>query len=241
MLKADRQLYTFALGVCVVVSTLLSTTATVLKDRQDRAVELDRKRNVLIAFGVDMYGEDGRRLDGTQVVNIFTSRVSEVILDGATGEIIEGVTSADIDPRELRDKSRFMPLFKWVEDDAFTKVAFPISGQGLWSTIYGFLALERDLATIAGITFYRHGETPGLGGEIERDWFMSQFAGKQLFKDGVPVDFEVVKGGAARRYPEGSYKAVDGISGATITGNGVQNFVNSDFRNYNRYFERIRG
>ncbi len=239
MLKADRHLFTFALTVCVVVSALLSTAATLLKDRQDLMVELDRKRNVLSAFGLDIYDEDGRRLGVEAVDKIFADNIREVILDGQTGELLEGLTSADLDPRELRDKQKLL-LYKWEEDGEFTRFAFPISGLGLWSTIYGYLALDQDLATILGVTFYDHGETPGLGAEIERDWWQEQFEGKKLYADGEPADFRVIKGGVSRRYPDGHPSAVDGLSGATVTGEGVARFINADFRRYNRYFETIR-
>lgn len=239
MLKADRQLFTFALGVCIVVSALLSTTATVLKERQDRMVELDRKRNVLIAFGVDTVDEEGRRISPEEIDHIFATNISEVILDGATGDLIEGVTSADIDPRELRNKSKLL-LYRWEEDGKVTRYAFPISGRGLWSTIYGFIAVDTDLATILGITFYAHGETPGLGAEIERESWQEQFEGKKLYVDGEPARFLVVKGGVTRRFPDGNPSAVDGLSGATITGEGVATFITEDFRLYNKYFETIR-
>jgi len=241
MLKADRQLYIFALSVCVVVSALLSTAATVLKERQDRMVELDRKRNVLQAFGVSIIGEDGRRLAEEEVGRYFEEYIREIILDGQSGDHLEGKTSADFDPRDMRDKNKYLPLYLWEEDGEVTRYAFPISGQGLWSTIYGFLALEKDLATIRGVTFYDHGETPGLGAEVEQDWFQSQFEGKIVYADGEPVDFRVIKGGVSRRYPDGHPSAVDGISGATVTANGVARFINEDFRRYNRYFETIRG
>jgi len=240
MLRADRQLYTFAFCVCVVVSALLSTTATLLKDRQALMVELDRKRNVLMAFGVDIYDEEGRRLTPEKVDEFFANNISEVILDGQTGEPIEGATSANVDPRELRDKRKLL-LYTWEEDGEITRYAFPISGMGLWSTIYGFLALDTDLATILGITFYAHGETPGLGAEIERESWQEQFVGKQLYRDGEPATLRVIKGGVTRRYPDGHPSAVDGLSGATVTGEGVGKFITEDFARYNRYFETIRG
>ena len=99
------------------------------------------------------------------------------------------------------------------------KVALPIEGKGLWSTLYGFLVLGSDGATIRGITFYQHGETPGLGGEIDNlDW-KALWDGRQAFDaDGRPV-IEVVKGKAS------GPTEVDGLSGATLTSRGVTNLV----------------
>lgn len=240
MRKADRQLFIFALSVCVVVSALLSTAATLLKERQDLMVELDRKRNVLSAFGVDIVNDQGRRIGGEEVDRYFAEHIREIILDGQSGEHIEGLTSAELDSRDLRDKDKYLPLYLWEEDGEITRYAFPISGLGLWSTIYGYLALEEDLATIRGVTFYDHGETPGLGAEIEQNWWQEQFVGKKLYKDGDPLTFRVVKGGVEQRFPDGHPSAVDGLSGATITGEGVARFINSDFERYNKYFEKIR-
>ncbi|MDX1315152.1 MAG: FMN-binding protein, partial [Eudoraea sp.] len=100
---------------------------------------------------------------------------------------------------------------------------FPVSGKGLWSTLYGYFALEPDAKTVRGITFYQHGETPGLGAEIEKDWFQSKFAGKKLFESGQPTEFRVTKPGSA----SGDY-AVDGISGATLTAKGVESLLRHD-------------
>jgi Na+-transporting NADH:ubiquinone oxidoreductase subunit C len=101
-------------------------------------------------------------------------------------------------------------------------VVLPIQGKGLWSTLYGFLALDKDGRTIRGITFYQHGETPGLGGEVDNPRWKALWKGKQAFDDqGEPI-IEVIKGHAEG--PEADHQ-IDGISGATITGRGVSNFV----------------
>ncbi len=102
--------------------------------------------------------------------------------------------------------------------------------------LYGYLALEADLETIAGISFYKHGETPGLGAEIEKDWFLSQFTGKKLYAEGAATDFSVVKPGTKL-----NSHSVDGISGATLTGKGVQALIQKDAGAYAEYFNSIKG
>lgn len=237
MQKADKQLILFALAVCVTCSVLLSAIAAGLRDQQARQVELDRKMNVLGAFGIEAEDVPGDKLTAEDVDRIFQTRIKEIVLDPQTGEEIP---PDQVNLDAIRNKEQ-LPLFLLQEDGETQKYAFPTSGPGLWSTVYGFLALESDLATIAGITFFRHGETPGLGGEVDKDWFQNQFEGKKLFKDGEPVEFQVVKGGVESRYPDGNDHAVDGISGATITSDGVADFINEDFRRYNQaYFERLR-
>jgi Na+-transporting NADH:ubiquinone oxidoreductase subunit C len=237
MQKADRQLITFALTICITCSVLLSAVAAGLRARQDMEVALDRKRNVLMALGqptVD--AETGRKLSSEQLLETW-ALVNEIWVDADTGEIIP---VDQRDPKAAAAKEQ-LELYIWEENGEPVKYAFPVSGKGLWSTIYGFLALENDLATIAGITFFKHGETPGLGGEIEKPDFTDQFAGQRLLdEEGEPVTFRVVKGGVEARYPEGNPYAVDGLSGATITGEGVASFITEDFQRYNDFFSTLR-
>ncbi|MDH3981389.1 MAG: NADH:ubiquinone reductase (Na(+)-transporting) subunit C, partial [Kiritimatiellaceae bacterium] len=131
-----------------------------------------------------------------------------------------------------------LPLYVWTEEgaDSPSKYAFPISGKGLWSMLYGYLSLEADLETIAGISFYKHGETPGLGAEIDKDWFQMQFSGKKLYAKGVATKFSVVKPGTTL-----NSHSVDGISGATLTGKGVQALIQKDAATYAEYFNSIKG
>lgn len=239
MPKGDGYVIGFAVAVCIACSLLLSATASTLKSKQDYNVELDRKINVLKAFGVAVRDESGKAISGDEVNRIFKDNIKELVLDGATGKPLEGLTSADVTEKEAAERTR-LPLYLYEEDGVVTKYAFPISGKGLWSTVYGYLALEKDLSTIAGVTFYKHGETPGLGGEVEKDWFQQNFKGKHVFENGKRLDFEVVKGGVAARYPQGNDHAVDGISGATLTGKGVTRFINHDLDLYEKYFSLIR-
>lgn len=236
--KGDGFVIGFATVICVVCSLLLSATASTLKTKQDFNVELDRKMNVLKAFGVDIR-PDGQTLPAGEVERYFTENISEVVLDGVSGQPIEGLTSGQVDGKELAERKK-LPLYIWKENGEAIKYAFPVSGKGLWSTIYGYLALEKDLSTVKGVTFYRHGETPGLGGECEKQWFQDNFKGKQVLVEGQPK-FEVVKGKVADRYPQGNDHAVDGISGATLTGNGISKFVRHDLELYEKYFKSLRG
>jgi len=241
MQKDDRRILTFAAIVCVTCSLLLSGAAAILKTRQDYNVELDRKLNVLKAFGVDVVDAKGKRnVSADEVEAYFTDYISEVILGRDTGAVLEGETSADLTSEDLKSKVK-LPLYLWKEDGRTTKYAFPISGYGLWSTLYGYMALEGDLATVIGVTFYKHNETPGLGGEASAPWFQKQFGGKKVWADGGLLPFEVVKGGVDARYPDGCDHCVDGISAETITSYGIQDFIREDLENYETYFKTIRG
>jgi Na+-transporting NADH:ubiquinone oxidoreductase subunit C len=210
-MREDTKTITFAAGMCIIVSLLLSGTASGLKDFQQANEAFDVKRNIVKAFGVDI--SDKKEWSREKIEATFEKHVSE-------------------------EKAGELPIFTWTDEgaDKASKYAFPVSGKGLWSMLYGYLSLDADLETIAGISFYKHGETPGLGAEIEKPWFLSQFAGKKLYADGKPTDFRVTKPG----YASGDLE-VNGISGATLTGKGVEKLVQKDAAAYANYFNSIKG
>jgi len=240
MRKDDIRVITFAAVVCVICSLLLSATAQLLKDKQDEQVELDRKMNVLKAFAVAVVDENGVKLAKSEVDRYFTENIFEVFINKETGDVVEN-PDPNILKKEAKERTHegrtLLPLYVWKENGVPMKYAFPTSGMGLWSIVNGYLALDRDLSTVIGITFYKHGETPGLGGEVSTDWFQSQFKDKKIFENGALLRLEVVKGAA----PDDSNHQVDGISGATMTGNGLNKFMNRDIQYYEKYFSRIRG
>lgn len=229
--KGDSFVVIYAAVVCLICSLLLSGAASALKAPQDYNVEIDRKANVLKAFGVNIIGDNGKRIKGPEIEKYFTDHIAELTIDGESGQEVAAGAAVKMP----------LPLYVWKEDGAIKKYAFPVSGKGLWSTIYGYLSLDSDLSTIIGITFYRHGETPGLGGEVEANWFQDNFKGKKVFEDGHRLKFEVVKGKVSDKYPDGNDHAVDGISGATLTGNGLNRFLNADLDKYETYFKLHRG
>ena len=228
--KGDVYVVIFSTVVCLLCSLMLAVAASALKKPQEFNKDVDRKMNVLKAFGYPIRTAEGKRIKGDEVNAVFNDKITEIDLDAATGQPIEGKPTVP-----------FLPLYVWKENGAITKYAFPISGKGLWSTIKGYMSLEKDLSTIVGVTFYEHGETPGLGAEIESDKFQDNFKGKKVFENGQRLHFEVVKGPVAGRYPNGNDHAVDGISGATLTGNGVTHFINTDLDKYEKYFKLQRG
>ena len=241
MIKEDLKTIKFAAIICVVCSLILSTTVALLKERQDDNVELDRMTNVLKAFGQPITNEDGKPLNKEEVDGIFAEHIEEIIIDKESGDILEGKTSIDLSHKERKAKTSkdrtMLPLYQWIEDGKITQYAFPISGSGLWSILYGYLAVDGSLTKFQGITFYQHKETPGMGAEIVKPWFQDQFKGKVFYKDGQLKRFEVKREGASPEDPH----AVSGISAATMTGNGINVFINRDLAFYERYFSKIRG
>ena len=127
----------------------------------------------------------------------------------------------------------YLPIY---EDNRKKVIVIPISGKGLWSTLFGYFAIDSDnYSTVKGITFYKHKETPGLGGEVSKKWFQSNFVGKEVYKNNNLKSVKVAKAGYADK---NSLYEVDRISGATITSNGVTTFLLRDLKRYENYFKR---
>jgi len=224
-----------ALVLCVVCSVVVAGTAVGLRKRQQANRELDQKKNVLIAGG--LY-EEG---DSAQDIEEKFGSVRRVLIDLDTGEPVpEGeidkstyqplkaakdpAMSEPVPPGDLpgilrREKYTF--VYEVMQDGEIQQYIFPIYGNGLWSTMYGFLALKKDLNTVNGITYYQDGETPGLGGEINNAKWQASWRGKKLYDEAGNVELHVVKGAAP---PDAVYE-IDGLSGATITANGVSDTI----------------
>ena len=229
----DFKVLRFAILVCLACSLLVSGAAIGLRDRQVANQILDMRKNILKS--VDLY-EEGLQAD--DVNRVFNEQMKGVVLTSA-GEVVEGRTPEDVDVEKEPD---LLFLYQRLDEGEVVAYTFPISGKGLWSTIYGYFALEADLNTVKGITFYQHGETPGLGGEIEKSWFTASYVGKKILGPGGTVmSIMTVKGKAKDRYPDDLDHYVDGVSGATITCDGLSKFLKTDIERYEAYFARIRG
>ena len=244
MQQRDSMGYTIgvAVALCVVCSFFVSAAAVALKDRQELNKKLDRQRNILDATGIayDETGEPAAELSTDDVQSLF-QRFEEHLVNLETGEFVEDMDASGYDQRKAakdpeqstkivepeydpgigRRENIARVYFVRDADGGISQVVLPVYGKGLWSTMYGYLALRKDLQTIQGLVFYEHGETPGLGGEVENEKWKAQWQGLQLFGDDGDPMAGVSKGPA----PAGSEYLVDGLSGATITSRGVTNLL----------------
>jgi len=227
--ESDLRTFMTALVLAVVCSFLVSGAAVALKPKQKKNKELDRKRNVLIAGGLMADGIDVEKAFEEieiQFVDMKTSEKSDGDIDAyfdnfkklSTGESSIRLTKAQ-DVAGIKSIPAKVPLFILKKDGQLDKVILPVYGSGLWSTLYGFLALESDLNSVSGITFYEHAETPGLGGEVDNPLWKDSWIGKKIYGDGGDILFGLVKGGVKSEYQ------VDSISGATLTSVGVENII----------------
>ncbi len=234
-MHSNRYTILFALLVCVTCSVVLALTAGGLKPVIQRNEAVDIRRNILRALDI----HDGRtRIEMDEMNDLYDRHVREFFVD-QQGRIQSDV-STDM-PGETPDSDMF-PVFARVDNGTVTGYGIPISGAGLWSTLYGYIAIEDDGETVMGITFYSHGETPGLGGEVDARWFTDNFVGKKIFDDdGVLRSITVVKGAIPPDTPETQRRhMVDGISGATMTGNGINVFLERDLQRYEPFLQTVR-
>jgi len=249
-------LYTivFAGIVCVVCAILVSSSVVSLSTLQQTNAALDKRKNVLLAAGLVQPSE---KLTPAELNDRF--RVIEpVVIEMATGMIVPEIDPSSFnqrksvnDPKTSQvappNSSRISRLpnhtvvYQVFNDSReLQMIILPIEGYGLWSTLYGFLALGADTKTIRGLTYYQHGETPGLGGEVDNPSWKARWPGRVAFDDNGQVVIEVIKGRAGS--PQESPYQVDGLAGATITSRGVTNMLQFWLgkNGYRPYLEKLR-
>ena len=228
--------YFFIITISFICSMLLSLASEGLKDKKNLNIELDKKKNILQSIGIETVG-----LSSEMIITKFNFNIKEQVIN-IDGMIVNDILHKDLekninrrsgDTEYYNENNKYFPLFI---SETMNSIILPISGKGLWSSLFGYVAINsKNYSTVNGITFYAHGETPGLGAEISKDWFKSNFVGKDIYKDGNLVSVRVTKAGMANK--SSSYE-VDGISGATITSNGVEELLKRDLKKYEPYFNR---
>lgn len=226
-----RKIIIVAFSLCIVCSIVVSTAAVILKPAQQANRDLDRKRNILAAAGMDE--------EGKSVEELF-QRIEARYVDLRSGEFAEEVPAGYAQRKASKDPQLSMDLEQDIADigrrahyaevylvqgsgGELDKLILPVHGYGLWSTLYGFVALEADMNTVAGLGFYEHGETPGLGGEVDNPRWKAQWPGKKVYRDDE-VALALAKGSVDSDSPQAPWR-VDGLSGATLTSRGVTNLV----------------
>jgi Na+-transporting NADH:ubiquinone oxidoreductase subunit C len=219
--------------VCVVCGVVVATAAVSLRPVQSKNQLLDKRQNILQAAGLYQPGVD---------VNTVFESIERRLVDIDTGEYVEmeepyDQRKAAKDPQRserlsgkediagIKRQAKVAEVFLARNDDgSLSRIILPVHGYGLWSTLYGFLALEPDANTVSGLGFYEHGETPGLGGEVDNPKWKALWEGKKLYGEQGEVEIQVVKGAVDSKTPNAEHK-VDGLAGATLTSNGVSNLL----------------
>ena len=242
-MSQDSTLKTFqmATGICLACSLFVSTAAVMLAPRQGENRRLDKIKNVLMAGYLQEAGKS--------VGEIYRERVEERWVNVGEGNFVpddqladlpdanefdikammsDALLGEDIPPDEdiagIKRRPKNMVVYLIKDGERLQQVILPIYGKGLWSTLYGFLALKNDMRTVSGITFYEHKETPGLGAEVDNANWKASWRDKVALSEEGTVVVEVLKG---RVDPddENAHRQIDGLSGATITTRGVDQLI----------------
>lgn len=216
-----------AAAVCIVCSVLVSSAAVLLRPKQASNVRADRQRRVLLVAGLLKAGE---RPDSAALHRLFEQRIRPRYVELSTGRYVTEKVAEQQHTRPaapnkalITEIPRYATVYQAMTEGEVRRLILPIEGMGLWSTLHGYLALDTDGQTVRGITFYQHGETAGLGGEVDDPRWQALWDGRKVFDDEGRVRLRVKKGHAGP--PAEDPYHVDGLSGATLTGDGVSNML----------------
>lgn len=227
-----------ALVVCLVCSVFVAGAAVALKPAQAENKELDKQRSILAIAGLG-----DADLSGKQVKALYKERIIAKVVDLESGTFSDAYDANVFDPLKaakdaklsdalpgdqdiasIKRRERFTTVYLVEKDGQLDTLILPVRGYGLWSTLYGFMALKGDLNTVAGMGFYQHAETPGLGGEVDNPKWKALWPGKTLFDEDGKLAVDIVKGNVDSQSPKATHQ-VDGLAGATLTSNGVENLL----------------
>ena len=220
--------------LCVVCSVIVSAAAVLLKPMQVANKDLDRKSNILAAAGIQGEGKSVDELFAqitTKYVDLETGKYTTDVpakydaKKAAKDPVLGKALPKEIDKASIKYQAKVMPVYLVENEGKIAKVILPVHGYGLWSTLYGFLALEGDLNTVVGFGFYSHAETPGLGGEVDNPNWKALWPGKSVYPEGsMEPALGLIKGTVDSANAQAKHQ-VDGLAGATLTANGVTNLV----------------
>jgi len=239
--NSNAYIFIFSIVMVLVVAVVLSSLATSLKPMQSENVRQEKMQNILKTFIGDTLKTDGKSLELTRALasEKFGDYITNQYAFNYKGENQEGVNAFQVDLKGQLKKpveEQVFPLYE-ANYEGRSYYIVPLRGSGLWDAIWGYVALEEDVNTIKGVIFDHKGETAGLGAEITTDWFQESFVNEKIYSEnGALVGVEVKKG-----YQGGNDKsdnAVNAISGATITGDGVTAMIKERLKNYKSFFEQ---
>jgi Na+-transporting NADH:ubiquinone oxidoreductase subunit C len=206
----------FTLVLCIVCSLLLTTAATKLGPMQEKNKKIYRQQNILKAAG---YIDANSKYSDEEIINLYETKIIPVKSDN----------SLDF-------------YLTYSKDDKISGYIIPLESSGLWGKIHGYIALGNDGKTVSGVSIYDHQETPGLGGEIDKKAFLSDFENKKIVdENGKFTGIKIAKGKAENSVSDEKMPHyVDGISGATLTGNYLSSGLVSTLEKYEPVSEKFR-
>lgn len=233
MRQSNLYIVIYAAALTIVCGGLLAWASEGLKERQQANIALEQKKNILATVMEVKEGDD--------VNAIYAKRVKAYVID-FNGSVVEGKTPNDValgaEYKKPADQ-RLLPVYEIVSESDPNKVesvVLPLFGFGLWDNIWGFVSLEHDMNTIQGVKFAHKGETPGLGARIDSKDIQDRYKGKKVFEGDNLISVTMMKG-EGNDYSSDQHK-VDGMSGATLTGKGVNNMLKEYLTCYLNYIKK---
>ncbi|OQX99697.1 MAG: NADH:ubiquinone reductase (Na(+)-transporting) subunit C [Bacteroidetes bacterium 4572_128] len=233
----NSNLYTFIYAsiLVILVALVLSFTAITLSPMQQRNIEVEKKQNILTSVSIESSFENAEEL--------FSNYIKESFLVDVKGNKKSGdAFLTDLKKEMSKDlEDRNFPVYI-AEKDNKKNIIIPLLGKGLWGPLWGYISLEKDCNTIFGAVFDHKAETPGLGADINKEWFEKPFTGKKLFdKKGNFISITVYKGGKGAAKIAGDLEhGVDAISGGTITSKGLEDMVKDCMKNYEEFLKKSK-
>lgn len=244
--RTDKNSYTllFSVGMVIIVGSLLAFAASALKPTIDENKRIEKQQNILYAMGINE-NEDGNVVfvSKDKISDTFSKYIKkQLVIQGDKVTEDDQAYLIDIKKEQTEAKNpsyqRRLPLFIG-EKDGNKFYVVPIRGKGLWDAIWGYVSINKDLV-VQGVYFDHAGETPGLGANIKQRFFMDDFTGEHLTKNGTFVGISADKGNADPNNIDKTDNEVDALAGATITSNGVSNMLKSELALYVPYFKTLK-
>ncbi len=235
-IDTNGNLYTFmyAAIMVIIVAAGLAFTAIKLQPLQDKNVRVEKMQNILQSVGIESTVDNAETL--------YNKYIPKQIVVNINGEETEGdafTTNLKVQSK-AKDEDKILPVFFAKLDDGSEKTIIPLTGKGLWGPLWGYIALESNFNTIYGAVFDHKAETPGLGADINKDWFEMPFKGKTLFEGDEFVSITLYKGGKGAAEIAGDTKhGCDAISGGTITSKKLEEMLKADWLfNYEAFLKK---
>ncbi len=234
MRQSNTYIILYSAAITVVCGGLLAFAAVSLKPLQDANIAMEQKKNILTSVITLKEGDD--------INTIYAKQVKAFVIN-FEGNVVEGMAPEKIVVAveyKKAPKDRLLPIYEFRNDSGkVTNAVMPVYGYGLWNNIWGFVAVKSDFNTVQGVKFQHAGETPGLGARIESEEVQERFKGKSIFENGSLVSI-VMQKGEGNDYSSNAHK-VDGMSGATLTGKGVNNMLKEYLACYEKYLKKNAG
>lgn len=243
--ESNKYTILFAVGMVIVVGSLLAFTASSLKPNIKENERMEKQQNILYAMGINENGDNDIVFVSTdKAASEFSKYISKQLIVDALGGSIEDNEAYLIDIKKEQAKAkngqvRNLPLFVG-EKEGETFYIAPIRGKGLWDAIWGYIAMDKNMV-VKGAYFDHKGETPGLGANIKQRYFMDDFYGEKLLTEsGEFKGITVAKGNNDPKNLDKDDYEVDALAGATITGDGVSAMIKSDLKLYLPFFKNLK-